>query len=146
MQNQVPEALCMIAKFPVDFRNLGTEVPAATRYTVRNTVHTESSAHRHCPCWRDHPSHKAANYSGCMGRYCTPPPRVKFRSEMNTVEMVVNVPASRLTSSFKGQMKHALHHYSKSTLSVEAITQLLLAIIGASALPCPAIPCLAKFQ
>jgi hypothetical protein len=25
----------MIAKFPVDFRNLGTEVPAATRYTQR---------------------------------------------------------------------------------------------------------------
>jgi hypothetical protein len=35
MQNQVPEALCMIAKFPVDFRNLGTEVPAAT--TVHGT-------------------------------------------------------------------------------------------------------------
>ncbi|PMD21872.1 hypothetical protein NA56DRAFT_702842 [Hyaloscypha hepaticicola] len=39
---------------------------------------------------------------------------------MNTVEMVVNVPASRLTSSFKGQMKHALHHYkARSTSGLE---------------------------
>jgi hypothetical protein len=84
-----------------------------------------------------------------MGRYCTPPPRVKFRSEMNTctvVEIVVNAPASRLISSFRGQMKQALHHYSKSTLFDEAITQLLLVIIGASALPCPAMPCLANFN
>jgi hypothetical protein len=55
--------------------------------------------------------------------------------------MVVNTPASRLISSFRGLMKQAHHHYSKSTLSVEAITQLLLVIIGASALPCPAMPC-----
>jgi hypothetical protein len=120
------------------------------RHGPRSTVHAESSAHRHyCPCWRDHPSHKAANHSDCMGRYCTPPPRVKFRSEMNTctvVEIVVNAPASRLISSFRGQMKQALHHYSKSTLFDEAITQLLLAIIGASALPCPAMPCLANFN
>jgi hypothetical protein len=98
MQNQVPEALCMIAKFPVDFRNVGTEVPAATRYTQRPLLTVIVLV------GGTNPSHKAANLSGCMGRYCARPPRVKFRSEVNTVEMVVNAPASRLISSVRGEI------------------------------------------
>jgi hypothetical protein len=41
MQNQVPEALCMAVKFPVDFRNLGTyggtccDTVHGPRYTQR---------------------------------------------------------------------------------------------------------------